>query len=162
MCFLFPVSCFFPLCNRFINNCISCYIFLVLFKIRFLSPVISNKKPDKKQRNIKCKACSAMCFFLFLAFFCYFLHLVFLLFIARFFVLYCPKWKLTSKETRNYVAKNTIVDKMVAKEKKAKSKKQEIGRMDWNGLKWIQIFKNTDSWMLKWILFNPECIFIHL
>ena len=35
-------------------------------------------------------------------------------------------------------------------------------RMDWNGLKWIQIFRNTDSWMLKWILFNPECIFIHL
>ena len=31
-----------------------------------------------------------------------------------------------------------------------------------NELKWIQIFRNIDSRMLKWMLFNPECIFIHL
>jgi len=31
-----------------------------------------------------------------------------------------------------------------------------------NGLKWIQIFRNMNSWMLKWILFNLECTFIHL
>ena len=29
-------------------------------------------------------------------------------------------------------------------------------------LKWIQIFRNIDSRMLKWMLFNPECIFIYL
>ena len=38
----------------------------------------------------------------------------------------------------------------------------EIFPANENELKWIQIFRNTDSWMLKWILFNPECIFIHL
>jgi len=27
-------------------------------------------------------------------------------------------------------------------------------RMDWNKLKWIQIFRNIDSRMLKWMLFN--------
>ena len=35
-------------------------------------------------------------------------------------------------------------------------------RMDWNELKWIQIFRNIDSRMLKLMLFNPECIFNHL
>ena len=33
-------------------------------------------------------------------------------------------------------------------------------RMDWNELKWIQnIFKNIASRMLKWMFFNPECIY---
>jgi len=31
-----------------------------------------------------------------------------------------------------------------------------------NGLKWIQIFRNIDSRMLKWMFFNLECFFIHL
>ena len=32
-------------------------------------------------------------------------------------------------------------------------------RMNWNELKWIQIFRNIDSRMLKWMLFNPEFIY---
>jgi len=34
-------------------------------------------------------------------------------------------------------------------------------RMDWNELEWIHIFKNIDSRMLKWMLFNPEFLFIY-
>jgi len=33
--------------------------------------------------------------------------------------------------------------------------------MDWNNLKWIQIFRNIDSRMLKWMLFNPAFLFIY-
>ena len=34
-------------------------------------------------------------------------------------------------------------------------------RMDWNELKWIQFFRNIDSRMLKWMLFNPAFLFIY-
>ena len=33
--------------------------------------------------------------------------------------------------------------------------------MDWNELKWTQIFKNIDSRILKWMLFNPAFLFIY-
>jgi len=35
-------------------------------------------------------------------------------------------------------------------------------RMNWNELKWIQLFRNIDSRMLKWMLYNSKCMFIHL
>jgi len=34
-------------------------------------------------------------------------------------------------------------------------------RMNWNELKWIQIFRNINSRMLKWMLFNPEFLIIY-
>ena len=63
------------------------------------------------------------CFLLFAIF----LQLVFLLLI-RFFV---ARDKLTNFEkNKKYIARNTIVDKTVAKEKIAKGKKQETGNKE--------------------------------
>jgi len=45
-----------------------------------------------------------------------------------FFVLYRLREKLTNfKRNKKYIARNTIIDKTIAKELKAKGKKQETG-----------------------------------
>ena len=62
-------------------------------------------------------------------------------------------WVITFKHNVINIIYNTICKSYIL------SSKRKWIEMNWN---WIQIFRNIDSQMLKWIHFNPKCIFLFI